>query len=189
MRAAVLALALAATALTGFPGPAEARSRLRYSDAYKAYLCEYHELMRRYHPAKRKDSREAARERAGEREEGLTQLRERYRDAIQFPYPLEFVGYTPKRHELLGLDRGWSPDSCEWARKLPIDERPNPKWSPPNSRYECRLDRVIFRDPKSGARVLANAAQLSLSYVLDYKGENQTFLGDPPPLSSPMQLS
>src|SRR5215207_9985155 len=86
MRAAVLALALAATALTGFPGPAEARSRLRYSDAYKAYLCEYHELMRRYHPAKRKESREAARERAGEREEGLTQLRERYRDAIQFPY-------------------------------------------------------------------------------------------------------
>jgi hypothetical protein len=37
---------------------------------------------------------------------------------------------------------------------------------------------VIFRDPKSGARVLANAAQLRLSYVLDHKGE--------PPMSGPL---
>jgi hypothetical protein len=113
MRAAILALALVTTALAGLPGPAEARSRLRYSDAYKAYLCEYHELMRQHHPAKRKATGEAARTAASQREEGLRQLRERYRDAIQFPYPPEFKGYTPKGHELLGLDRGWSSNSCE----------------------------------------------------------------------------
>jgi hypothetical protein len=101
MSAAVLALALATTALAGLPGPAEARSRLRFSDAYKTYLCEYHKLMRRYRPAKKKESGEAMRMAAGEREEGQRQLR-----AIQFPYPPEFKGYTPKGHELFGLDRG-----------------------------------------------------------------------------------
>lgn len=161
-------------------------SRLRLSDAYKAYYCADEALHDDFIEAddtiSQKDtSKETKLAKFQELERSIearrAKLREQYKDAIAFPYSPQFRGYQPRPHELLELSR-----SEGWPACSNTDRRPKRPLVPAS--YQCRLDRVIFRDQRRKAEITAEAARLELVYWIDRKEKEPLILEEPPPLGA-----